>query len=433
MAEYLINLSGSICELLIILFFLKDRYEPKTGKKFLIPIYVGLILSQFANTNLFLMKSEFILCGSFLFVFLTLFTYKIKLIQQIVFTIFLFLANILSAVSIGLFMSLVLDADVSAIQDDFRLFAICTLSSKFLTYFFVLLLRQKKLRKDFSIIRQNIFLVFTLPVSSIMVILLFLRCCYQINDDFFLTITLITSVILAVANVIVFYVMDKQNELIETKERLIFAEKQIEDQIAHYQELYKHQNELRQFRHNIKNRLVSLIGLLKTNQIEKTLQTMENNLIFLNEENKNIINSGNPVIDAMLQSKLNLAKESNIQLHLFIRFESEINIDEIELGIILGNALDNAIEAVNKLSGEEDKYIDLRLITTEDRISIAIKNPVLKNIDVNNLTTTKEDKSIHGLGIHSIKSISAKYDGVVNFECSNKIFSININLSNIKD
>ena len=431
MEIYMINLMGNICELLVILFFVKDRYPTKVQKKYLVPICMGLVLFQFMNTNLFLMKSEVILFFSFVFVFGTLLLFKIKLVHQIVFSIFLYVANILSEVIIGMLLSMLLQVDIPVIQNNLILFTISTLSSKFLAYFFVLLLKQKSIKRCFSVGKQNIFLVFTLPLASIMVTLLFLRCCYQINDILFVTITLITTVVLIIANITVFHVMDKQNELIETKEKLIFIEKHINNQAAHYEELYKYQKELREFRHDIKNRLVALIAMINANQNEKALQSMEKDLNFIDEANINIVNSGNPIMDAILQAKLNMAKKQNITLHLFIRFEAEIKINEIELGAILGNALDNAIEAVDNLLEKDNKYINFRLIVTEGRISILIKNPVSEDVDTNNLVTTKLEKKNHGQGLNSIKNIASKYDGIVDFTCENRVFSASINLSNL--
>lgn len=212
----------------------------------------------------------------------------------------------------------------------------------------------------------------------------------------------------------------------------MFTEKHINNQVIHYQDLYKYQNEMRIFRHDIRNRLVSLIGLLKQSQTEKAISEMESNLNWINEMNDNIVNSGNPVIDAILQSKLRDAKQKGISIEIFIRFSADVEIDEIELGIILGNALDNAIEAVEKIADGENKTIQFKLISTKDRISISIENPVKDNVDVNNLSTTKANKFFHGYGVERIKQIARKYDGFANFTCENSIFTTNINMANIK-
>lgn len=432
MAEYVINLLGNICELFIILFFLKDNYKPRVKKTVFIPLCVVFTLFQFVNTNLFLKESVLVVIFSLAFIFAVTLLFKLKMWQNIIYTAFIYLILALSEASLGMILSLGFNIGISDIQSSSLLFAIGTLSSKFFAYVFILFTKAKRFQIKDKPFKHNVLWVFLLPIASILIMLLFLRCCYQIEDTGFQVITLITSVILAFANIAIFHIIDKQNELIETKEKLLFTEKHINNQVIHYQDLYKYQNEMRIFRHDIRNRLVSLIGLLKQSQTEKAIQEMESNLNWINEMNDNIVNSGNPVIDAILQSKLRDAKEKGISIEIFIRFSADVEIDEIELGIILGNALDNAIEAVEKIADGENKTIQFKLISTKDRISISIENPVKDNVDVNNLSTTKVNKIFHGYGVERIKQIARKYDGFANFTCENSIFTTNINMANIK-
>lgn len=432
MVNSLIYLFGNICEVLISAYFFSGSHKLKVRKKTFYLFCVLFTLMLFLNTTLFLGKSYMIILGSFLVVLGISFFYQISTLQRVAYSVFLYIIHALAELFIGMAVSIIGDVDVSATQDDMTLFMLCTLLSKFSAYIFALILRKKRLGFSFRIFSQNFLIVFSMPIASILMIILLLRCLYQINDNPFMVLTLITSVALVIGNISVFYVMDKQNELIDTKKKLVFTQEHINNQAHHYTELYKYQKELREFRHDEKNRLVALMAMIEAGQSEKALQTMENCLSLINETNQNIVNSGNPIIDAILQAKLNLAKKENVELRLFVRFESEINIDEIDFAIILGNALDNAIEAVNKLDNDGEKYIDFRLIATYGRISVAIKNPVKENLDVTRLSTTKEDSPNHGLGISSIKSFASKYDGIVDFSCEDKIFTVSINLSNLK-
>ncbi len=432
MAEYAINLLGNICELFIILFFLKDNYKPRVKKAVFVPLCVLFTIFQFVSNNLFLKESTLVLLGAFIFTVLIMVLYQIKWQYIVLFSFVICLLNGLSEFVVGMILSVVLNIDISKLQDNVLLFAVCTLTSKFLAYSLVLITKAKRLITKEENIKHNVLWVFLLPVASVLIMFLFLKCCYQMNDNGFNVVTLITSVILAFANIAIFYIIDKQNELIETKEKLLFTEKHINNQVIHYQDLYKYQNEMRIFRHDIRNRLVSLIGLLKQSQTEKAISEMESNLNWINEMNDNIVNSGNPVIDAILQSKLRDAKEKGIAIDIFIRFSADVEINEIELGIVLGNALDNAIEAVEKVPDGGNKTIQFKLISTKDRISISIENPVKDNVDVNNLSTTKLNKIFHGYGVERIKQIARKYDGFANFTCENSIFTANINMANIK-
>lgn len=428
-ANYIINLMGNLCELFILHFFFKN-FKTKYTKNKTIILSIIFMMIQFVNTNLFLSKSYFIILGTFLFCFFISLLYENSWLNRILFSLFLYLILALPEIIIGMTLSLIFKIDISYTQNNILIFAICTLTSKFLSYVFVLITQKRNFKLEYSSSKQTILWIYSLPIASLLIMILFLRCCYQIDDFGFQIITLISSIVLTFANITVFYIVDKQNEFIETKEKLLFAEKHINSQIIHYEELYNHQSELNKFRHDIKNKFIALIGLLKNGHTQKAMEIMEENIGWLEENSHNIVNSGNPVIDAILQSKLHYAQSKGISIIISTKLIAKIHIDEIELGIVIGNALDNAIEAIEKCSNINHTHIHFNLISTEDRISISINNPVEQNIDPDNLQTTKKDKTSHGYGIKSMETIAKKYDGMVFFSCEDMIFTVNINLGN---
>lgn len=430
MGEYTINLLGNCCELFIILFFLDGRYSPKYKKTTHIVFCIVFTILQFLNTSIFLSKSQLVILGALVYTFLVMLLYKIKWYYRILFSFFIYIVNALSETIVGMMLAVIFKVDISYTQESILIFAGCTLTSKFLSYIIVLFTKKRWFKTDSEAIKQNIVLAILLPFSSFLVLVVLLRCCYQINEYSFQIFVLVSSVILVFANIAVFYIINKLNELIETKEKLLFAELHINNQVLHYQELNKHQNELRIFRHDIKNRLFSLMALVKDGKSDKALQIMEKNLNWLEEMNSNIINSGNPVVDAIIQAKLHVAKDKGISFQISTKLAEEIKMDELELGIVLGNALDNAIEAVEKSSEKGKKNINLTLMSTDNRISISISNPVDEDINTEKLITSKSDKEKHGYGIKSIKAIAQKHDGVVSFLCDNRVFNISINMAN---
>ena len=433
MADYIINLSGNICELLIALYFFKGRYEPRVSKAVFSMLCIVFTLFQFANTNLFLAKSPLVSLCSVIFFFLITILYNIKWFHRFGFSILIFLVLALSEIFVGMILNLVLGVDVSYLQNIPALFAACTLISKFLAYIVVLVTKKRDFNLENHAKVKYFYLIYSLPVASLLIMLLFLRCCYVIDDFSFQIMNLISSVVLIFANISVFYIIDKINEMAQAKEKLLFTENHIANQAIHYQELYNYQNELRVFRHDIRNRLFSLMAMVKDGQADKAVQIMENNLNWLEEMNGNIVNSGNPIIDTLLQSKLHLAKEKKIKLNLQIKLAGEIKVDELELAIVLGNALDNAIEATEKVPEKDKKFINLNLMSTDDRISMTVTNPVKDDINTEKLKTTKPDKRNHGFGTQSIRTVAHRYDGVAEFKCEDKMFTVNLNICNIED
>ena len=433
MADYIINLSGNICELLIALYFFKGRYSPRVNKSVFCLLCIVFTLFQFLNTNLFLGKSVLVSFGSIIFILFISLLYDMKWLHRAITSFVIVVINGASEYVIGMILTLVLQVDISYTQNNPALFVVCTLISKFLAYIVVLVTKKRDFNLENYAKVKYFYLIYSLPVASLLIMLLFLRCCYVIDDFSFQIMNLISSVVLIFANISVFYIIDKINEMAQAKEKLLFTENHIANQAIHYQELYNYQNELRVFRHDIRNRLFSLMAMVKDGQADKAVQIMENNLNWLEEMNGNIVNSGNPIIDALLQSKLHLAKEKKIKLNLQIKLAGEIKVDELELAIVLGNALDNAIEAVEKVPDKEKKFINLNLMSTDDRISMTVTNPVKDDINTEKLKTTKPDKHNHGFGTQSIRTVAHRYDGVAEFKCEDKMFTVNLNICNIED
>ena len=432
MAEYLINLSGNICEVLIIHFFY-STFEKKFSKKTTVALSVLFTAFQFMNNNLFLGKSVLVMLGSTLFGFLVSLLYDVKWSSRFFYSILLLIIFGAPEMIIGTVLTAVFGVDLSAQYASPVVFETGTLVSKFFAYAIVLVIRKRRFKIEGIVSKQSFFLLYILPAFSVLVLLFFLKVCYSTDNADAQLMSLASSAVLTLANISIFYIIDKLNELIETKEKLDFAELHIHNQLLHYRELNKHQNELRIFRHDIKNRLLSLMALVKDGKSDKALQIMENNLNWLEEMNSNIINSGNPVVDAIIQAKLHIVKDKGITFQISTKLAEEIRIDELELGIVLGNALDNAIEAVEKNTAANKKRISLSLMSADGRISISVSNPVEAEINTERLCTAKPDKDKHGYGIKSIKTIAEKYEGIVLFTCDNGIFEANINLSNKKN
>ncbi|NLI89994.1 MAG: sensor histidine kinase [Epulopiscium sp.] len=104
----------------------------------------------------------------------------------------------------------------------------------------------------------------------------------------------------------------------------------------------------------------------------------------------------------------------------------EINIPFFDITVVLGNLLDNAIEAVGKI--EEDKYINIKLEYREGKFILEIKNSfngvIIKEDDT--ICTSNLDKENHGIGLKSVKSVVEKYNGIMEIEYDESNFSVKV-------
>ena len=104
----------------------------------------------------------------------------------------------------------------------------------------------------------------------------------------------------------------------------------------------------------------------------------------------------------------------------------------IDLALILGNALDNAIEAAEAVTQITEKKIWLTMKLQQDILHIQVKNPVMKKVLIQNQTIVsgKKEQEMHGFGISNMKTITQKYRGTFDMQCSDKLFVLNIVLEN---
>ncbi len=430
MTNYLINLSGNICEILIILFFFKGRYKPSVKPVIFVPCCVLFVLLQFVNNSLFLGKSLAVMIVSVVLIFMTTILYDTKWYYRLVFTVIIFLIIAFAEYLMGAMILFFVDADISEQYENPAIFLLCTLLSKFLAWFFILITKKQTYHFTEKSLNKYLILTLSLPFASALIYVLFLRVYYQINDSFFTNVMLITSLILIFANISIFEIIGKQNRIIEMEEKTDYYEMYVKSQREHYEALYRHENEISGFKHDIKNRLLSIVGIIESGESEKAVYELRNNLDILDEKKKDTVNSGNHIIDAVLQAKLRDAKKNGIMMDIDIKLGEKILIDPVQLGIVLGCAVDNAVEGAAKVPNGREKRVSLNVSTITGRLLIECKNTVAEDFDTARMSTTKSDKRNHGYGMRNISHITERYDGSAIFMCENRAFSLSLSLEN---
>ena len=138
--------------------------------------------------------------------------------------------------------------------------------------------------------------------------------------------------------------------------------------------------------------------------------------------------SGFTVIDFMLDYKIQTAKKEGIDFFLDVQILF-CPLKRDEMCILLGNLLDNAIEAVRGLD-RENREIRVRMMTPNNMFLLEIQNPyegVRKKVQERYLTT-KSDHNLHGLGLDSVKRIVEKNGGFLEISDENQIFQVNVTL-----
>ncbi len=179
-------------------------------------------------------------------------------------------------------------------------------------------------------------------------------------------------------------------------------------------------DELRMQAHNFRNHLLALQKMDETEAhryLQNLLQSKQNNSI--------TINSGNRFIDVVLNSKMSLIDENQIEFQYNIRTLGEIDIPPADLCVIISNQIDNAIEACCKINEKNKRWIRFLVDQRGNILAIICENSIVNNsvsIDHLKRTTKTKEKHLHGLGIRSIEFCAERNNGVLVNEINETLF-----------
>ena len=211
--------------------------------------------------------------------------------------------------------------------------------------------------------------------------------------------------------------------------------KAIDRRIAAYQNdlITKHCDEvdhiyrqMRGWRHDYHNHIQAMLAMTDNpEELRKYLWMLNDDLTTVDT----VLKTGNVMVDAILNSKLSLIKSKNIAVNAKATVPAELKISEIDLCAIIGNLLDNAMEACLRQSESEDRFIRVYIGTLKQQLYICVTNSVggqVKRAGKTYLSTKHTDA--HGFGLMRIDRLAEKYSGYVNRQNEEGAFATEVML-----
>lgn len=267
-----------------------------------------------------------------------------------------------------------------------------------------------------------------LPVRySFMLVLIQIGSIYIMNNIFMLGYRLhsnraniqsaVTAVILLGVNVLVFYIYIKLADDLQLRRMTSVYEQQLDLCERHQQERELSILQLRDVRHNMKNNLVSILAYAENGDNEKIIRFVNEIMEEGGIKTSTVTNSGNIVIDSLIGYWYVEAKKVGIDFSVNLNIPMEMPFRGADICLILGNLLENAVEAAQKAEGK--KYIRLHMKYDKNNLLLFVENNykgVLIKTKDKRLKSTKTDAGNHGVGLSSVYRIAAKYHGVVTID-----------------
>ncbi len=223
--------------------------------------------------------------------------------------------------------------------------------------------------------------------------------------------------------------------LLLTEGTLFSYKKGFETQTEHFQQdMLSHQYEeikniylnMRGWRHDYHNHLQVMkaqIALENYDELEIYLDELERDLDGVDT----YVKSGNLMADAILNSKLTLAKERDIRINCKVKLPEQLAVADVDLCVILGNLLDNAIEACEQI--EEDKrFLRIYMIVNKSQLYISIQNGAKEELNFNERNYITNKRGSHGFGMRRVKAMVDKYSGYLNLANEPGIFAAEVTM-----
>ena len=204
------------------------------------------------------------------------------------------------------------------------------------------------------------------------------------------------------------------------EQKNLFLENQISEIHKEISELDEIYSDIRGLKHDLRNHLENIYFFIRGNtEAEKYFNNMTATVEKLNFTDK----TGNAITDIILHRFRQSADKKNILFSANFIFVNRFDIYDI--CVILNNALENAIEATEKISG--DKFIGIKSYERGNLYFIEIENNFIGELE-KNFATTKADKNLHGFGLENIRRRAKKYLGDIEISIDKNIFRLTVML-----
>ena len=344
-------------------------------------------------------------------------TYEASIQKRIIYVIYMYLfmavAEIITAAMTGyVYFSVFSQGDY---RDSFGVIAV-----RIVIYGETLLLENIKLTKN----GRNIGWIFWLASIMIPVSTLILEVIIA-NQTNLTKVEAVGSVSLLFAvNIIAFYLYDSLAENYIKKSKLALLQKENELYSRQCEIMQSSTEDLQAFRHDMSNQLIILNHLLEEGKDEEARRQLDQLSHFI--KGKVIYStSGNTIIDGLVNYKLQSVASENIKVETEIVVPEQLNIDIADFITLLGNLLDNALEALKKVDREQ-RILTIKIVFSQERLIGRITNTYCGEIHQKDdkILTSKKEKQKHGYGLSNVEKIIKKYNGYMEIDHANWEFRV---------
>ena len=197
----------------------------------------------------------------------------------------------------------------------------------------------------------------------------------------------------------------------------------MEKHCAEVENMYR---QTRGWRHDYRSHIQTMKAHLDKGELKELAQYLEDLNVDLTTVDT-VIKTGNVMMDAILNSKLSLAKNRHILVNAKAVAPANLAVSEVDLCVILGNLLDNAMEACLKIEQEEKRFIRVYIDMMKGQLYIYVMNSISGTPKrFGKIYLTGKDSKKHGFGLLRIDRVVEKYHGYLERQDEEGVFATEI-------
>lgn len=195
----------------------------------------------------------------------------------------------------------------------------------------------------------------------------------------------------------------------------------------HYAEVETMYQKMRGWRHDYHNHIQVLkahVELGRYEEAKQYLDTLNDDLTTVDT----VMKTGNVMVDAILNSKLTMIREKGIQVDATAMVPQDVPFSGIDLSVLIGNLLDNAMEACLQVRDKEERFIRIYIDIIKKQLYVSVSNSMNGRAKRKGLQYLSTKAGLHGFGLMRIDRIASKYGGFVNRQNEEGIFATEVML-----
>lgn len=424
-----INVVGVILEIMIALTFFNTISNKKQFPTY-IEKFLNIICIAVQSVVIIIIDKQTVISIILFFIMIVLsLQYNLIWLKRILFSGFLMILYILSEIAIGLILTIIYKVSVEQLSSNILFYTQGVLIAKLIMFVVMKIVGFFSFKSEIKVSKYVFLPLIALPLATFLVVYIMSEFMFIEKPGVGLTLSTIAIISLIISNILVFYMFEYQLKINENEKQEHIIKQELRYKAEYYKELSRRQQITNKTMHDLKNQLFALREIYKNDPVEgmDRIDTICEELL----NTYTLKFTGIESVDALITSKFILMREKNIEFSNSIYLSEKNYIDTVDLCVLLGNLLDNAIEANGDVN-IKDKYINLDIRQQINYLSIKISNSKKEIINIvdNRIVTTKKHKELHGIGLKSVREIVKKYDGNCLFQQDKNKFEAIILLKN---